>query len=386
MIKTLARRVGVFSLMLLVSACGVFGGDDGYFRNRGGDYQKADKIAPIKVPEGMSDQRLGKLYPIPPLIETDFEQTTSYDNDVPRPEPLATNLMQENIKIQRLGEERWMLMNVSPGEVWPRVRSFLNENNVDVASADISRGLIDSHWLQFKTDLSTIDRYRVQIDQGVQPETSEIHILHQSVAGDKPPESAEWPQASTSKERESWLLDEMAAALAADATLGGTSLLAQAIGGEAKSGLVVEASEPVMKLRLNEARAKATLFHAMKENGFAIYDSAAGQDVYYLHFESPEAEDEGWFSGWFSGDEKIVHESPYTVEQLLTQVPSGDAFVTAPLSAPEKESQFPDAPGYLLFVKGGSGDYTIHLRDAYGKRLEPRLARQLLTVLRTNLI
>lgn len=386
MIKTLALRGAILSLALVMTGCGVLFGEDGYFHNREGDYQKAGTIEPIKVPEGMSDERLGVLYPIPPITETEFDQVSEYRGGVPRPQPLAANLMQENIKIQRLGDERWILMNVSPGEVWPRVRSFLNENNVDVARADISRGLIDSHWLQFKTDLSTIDRYRIQIDQGVQPETSEIHILHQSVVGSEPPESIEWPEQSTSRERESWLLDEMAAALASDTTIGGTSLLAQAIGGDAKSGLVVEENEPVMKIRLSEARARATLFHAMKQEGFSIYESAPEKGVYYLHYQAPDEEEKGWLSRLFSGDEKIVHESPYRLEQLLSIVPAGDAFARAPLSAPGKETQYPGAPGYLLFMKGESGDYTIHLRDAYGKRLDPHLARELLTILRANLI
>ncbi|MDO3384088.1 outer membrane protein assembly factor BamC [Gilvimarinus algae] len=387
MIKTIALRGLLLLMVAQIVGCGVFWGDEAYFRNREADYQKADKIEPLKVPEGMSDQSLGKLYPIPPIKESEFDdQAGEQQSEVPRPLPLATNLMQENVKIQRLGDERWILMNVSPGEVWPRVRSFLNDNNVDVASADIGRGIIESHWLQFKTDLSTTDRYRVQIDQGVQPETSEIHIVHQSVPGSEPGGDLPWPMQSSSAERESWLLDELAAALARDETIGGTSLLAQAIGGEAKSALVVEEKEPVMKIRLNEARAKATLFHSMKEDGFAVYDSAPDDGVYYLAYEPLEPEDDGWFSGWFESDRKAVHTSPYTLAQLLTVVPQGDEFERAPLSNRKNEKTFSDAPGYLLFIKGESGDYTVHLRDPYGKRLDPRKARELLTLLRTNLI
>src|SRR5690606_16751369 len=156
---------------------------------------------------------------------SDFE---SIDPDqrmtVPRPEPLATNALAERVKIQRLGNQRWMLMNVAPGELCPRVRTFLNTNSAPVASADISRGILDAHWVQFKTDLSTSDRYRVQIDQGVQPDTSEIHILHQSLPGTiDPDQERPWPALSTSAEREAWLLDELAATLAADETIGGTS-------------------------------------------------------------------------------------------------------------------------------------------------------------------
>ncbi|WP_041523544.1 outer membrane protein assembly factor BamC [Gilvimarinus agarilyticus] len=388
MIKTTSLRgVSVLGLVAMLSGCGVLWGDEAYFRNREGDYQKADNIEPLKVPQGMQGERLGERYPIPPITESEFDDIAQEGGaEVPRPQPLATNLMQENVKIQRLADERWILMNVSPGEVWPRVRAFLNENNVDVASADIERGLIDSYWLQFKSDLSTSDRYRVQIDQGVQPETSEIHVLHQSVKGDSPSNDLQWPKASSSTEREAWLLDELAAALARDETIGGTSLLAQAIGGDAKSALVVEQNEPVMKIRLSEARAKATLYHAMRQDGFAMYDSQPDDGVYYLHYQPVEPEDDGWFSGWFSSDKELVAESPYSVAQLLTVVPQGESFAKAPLSNRGAEQTFPDAPGYLLFVEGESNNYTVRLRDPYGKRLDPRKSRDLLTLLRKNLI
>jgi outer membrane protein assembly factor BamC len=388
MIKTTSLRgVCVLSLVALLSGCGVFWGDDAYFRNREGDYQKADKIEPLKVPEGMSEAPLGQRYPIPPITESEFDDIAqSEGTQVPRPQPLATNLLQENVKIQRLGDERWVLMNVSPGEIWPRVRAFLNENNVDVASADIGRGLITSHWLQFKSDLTSFDRYRIQIDQGVQPETSEIHVLHQSVQSDRPPQEVAWPEASSSSEREAWLLDELAAALAQDETIGGTSLLAQAIGGDAKSALVIEQGEPVMKIRLSEARAKATLYHAMREDGFAIYDSQADNRIYYLHYAPLQPESDGWFSGWFSSDKNLVAESPYNLEQLLTVVPKGEAFIDAPLSNRKAEQKFPNAPGYLLFIDGQPNNFTVRLRDPYGKRIEARKARELLTLLRKNLI
>ncbi|WP_049722043.1 outer membrane protein assembly factor BamC [Gilvimarinus polysaccharolyticus] len=388
MIKaTSLRGVSVLTLVIMLSGCGIFWGDEAYFRNREGDYQKAEKTEPLKVPEGMKSDKLGERYPIPPITASEFDDIAHEGSSkVPRPQPLATNLMQENVKIQRLASERWILMNVSPGEVWPRVRAFMNDNNIDVANADIGRGLVDSHWLQFKSDLSTTDRYRVQIDQGVQPETSEIHVLHQSIDGNNTADAPAWPAASSSSEREAWMLDELAATLAQDETLGGTSLLAQAIGGDAKSALVVEQNEPVMKIRLSEARAKATLYHAMRQDGFSIYESQSEDGIYYLHYEPIEAEDEGWFSGWFSGDKNLVVKSPYSLAQLLTLVPKGDEFAVAPLSNRKAEPTLANAPGYLLFIQGEADNYTVRLRDPYGKRLDARTSRDLLTILRKNLI
>ena len=213
-IMTVKKSPAFYVLLALLnvslSGCGFFFGDDGVFRNRENDYLMADNIPPLALDENLDKSALGELYPIPPITESDFGyEADPENNEIPRPLPLSANMLEESVKIQRLGQQTWILMNVAPGEVWPRVRHFLNVNGLAVASADISSGVIETDWIQFKTDLSTYDKYRIQIDQGVQPETSEIHIVHLSVpTGATPPAPVTWPQASVNAEKEKLLLDE----------------------------------------------------------------------------------------------------------------------------------------------------------------------------------
>jgi outer membrane protein assembly factor BamC len=65
---------------------------------------------------------------------------------------------------------------------------------------------------------------------------------------------------------------------------------------------------------------------------------------------------------------------------------TGDAFEKAPRSDRDKEKVLPDAPGYLIVVTGTEGNFVVRVRDPYGKRLTSHEARELLTVLRRNLI
>lgn len=287
-IKMIARKafstsifyttLGIMTLSL--SGCGFFFGDDGIFRNRANDYLKADNIPPLVLPPGKHSEAMGELYPIPAVTGSDF----GYDAlergyEVPRPMPISANLEQENVKIQRVGGESWILLNVAPGEVWPRIRNFLNVNDLTVSRADIGKGIIETNWIQFKTDLSTYDRYRLQIDQGVQPETSEVHIIHMSVpVAEVSKPSPDWPTKSMNAEREKWLLDELAATLASDVSSGATSLLAQNIGGSVKANLGMIGGEPVMTIKLDRQRTMATLSYAAKKDGFTTFesDSAAG--------------------------------------------------------------------------------------------------------------
>lgn len=391
--KTPALYALLICLTLPLSGCGIFFGDEGWFRNRGGDYLKADNIPPLVLDENLDRRALGELYPIPPITAADYDDGAD-PYEVPRPLPLSANVLEESVKIQRLGEKTWILMNVAPGEVWPRVRSFLNVNGLTVAHADISSGVIETDWIQFKTDLSTYDRYRLQIDQGVQPDTSEIHILHMSIPTDSAAPSADlsWGLNSVNAERERWLLDELAATLASDTTEGGTSLLAQAIGGSAKAGLITLNNEPVLSLRLERARALGTLAYAVKQEGFVSYENDASIGIFYVNYRKPDPEGSGWFSRKMSSlfgtseKESIKIKSPYTLAELNANLPEGTALENAPLSQRETEKELPKAPGYLVIVTGEDGNLLVRIRDPYGKRLESRRAREMLTVIRKNLI
>jgi outer membrane protein assembly factor BamC len=301
--------------------------------------------------------------------------------------PLAANLEQENVKIQRVGNESWILINAAPGEVWPRIRNFLNVNTLAVSKADIGKGIIETSWLQFKTDLTTYDRYRMQIDQGVQPDTTEVHITHMSVpAAEAPGANIPWPRRSVNVEREKWMLDELAATLASE-TGGGTSLLAQDIGGSVKAGLNILHGEPQMTIKLDRVRALATLGYAAKKDGFTTFELDSDAGLYYVQYKDPEESKPGWIK-------RLLHiglnpkppTTPYTLAQLKTNLPSGDAFEKAPRSDRDEEKTLPDAPGYLIVITGSEENFVVRLRDPYGKRLTPHEARELLTVLRKNLI
>jgi outer membrane protein assembly factor BamC len=377
------------TLGLSLSGCGTFFGDEGAFRNRDGDYLKADTIPPLVLPAGKKSETMGELYPIPPITATDFGFDPNADDyEVPRPMPLSANLTQENVKIQRVGSESWILLNAAPGEVWPRIRNFLNVNTLAVSKADIGKGIIETSWLQFKTDLSTYDRYRLQIDQGVQPETTEVHITHMSVpVAEKPAADMGWPRRSVNPEREKWMLDELAATLASETAEGGTSLLAQAIGGSVKANLGVAGNEPVMTIKLDRQRAFATLTYAAKRDGFTTFDQDLDAGIYYVQYKNPEASKPGWIKRLFGvGLEPKTPTTPYSIEQIKANMLTGDAFEKAPRSDRRKETALPGAPGYLIFVSGSSNDFEVRVRDPYGKRLAPHEARELLTVLRRNLI
>lgn len=378
----------MFSLTL--SGCGMFFGDDGYFRNREDDYLKADNLAPLDVPASLNKEAPGQLYQVPALTQDDLNFVEDTEHfDVPRPRSLSVNALVERVKIQRLGDERWILVNVQPGRLWPQVSNFLSSNQLRVASTDIDKGLLETGWVSFDEEADQVHRFRIRIDKGVQPDTSEIHVLHMGVARPEAPEATGWPENSVSTEREHWLVDALAQQLAAEelAEGGGTSLVAQAIGGRAKSEVSMQDGEPVLRLLLNRDRALATLSHAAQQQGFVTFDSDVDAGVFYLGYQKPSDETPGWFSKMLGrGKPKTPPTSSYSLSEILAPLSKPYDSVT-PDEAAEAERSLPAAQGFLLIVTQlESGEFEARLRTAHGQRVAPRQAREMLSIIRQNLI
>lgn len=367
-----------------LAGCGMFFGEEGYFRDRGDDYLKSGSIPPIQVPDGMDKDAVGQLYVIPQVDKAVYEYPTDFET--PRPEALASNVYSESVKIQKLGDDRWIFANASPSEVWPRVRNFLNSNGLAVERTDAPRGIIETAWLNFKDDPDTRDKYRLRIEQGVQPDSSEIHVTHHSMPRDAElPAQVNWPQQSSIAEREAWMVDELAANLAAEIGSASASLLAQTIGGAPKVEIVADEREPVLRMELQMIRAWATLNHALQQEGLQIVDESSDRQMIYVQYQDPE-QNEGVFSGWFSRDEPA---QSLTIDELLQSMSLPDTEENRRLFPPEAfqgEKSQRDVPGYLFLVTEADDAITVMVRDASGQTLNPRQARELLGMVRRNLI
>lgn len=292
----------VLSAALSVGGCGTFFGAEGMFRNRGKDYLKSEEIAPIALPPGVHTDAIGTLYAIPPIPETSLIYETE---GAPRPQSLSSNLLEEEVKIQSLSGRRWILINRSPSEVWPRVRNILNRNSVPIAVANATAGVIETAWLQFEDDGENENRFRFTIAEGIQTNSTEVSILHASKPRGAP--SPAWPETSTSETREQNMTRVLASSLSADATKGTVSLLAQTIGGGSKVEILTPAdADPFIRIKLDYDRSWASVGYSVSKEEFSVVDQDRSTGVLYVLYKDKEerAEDKpGFFARLLGRDE-----------------------------------------------------------------------------------
>ena len=333
--------LGFLCALAALGGCNWLTGEQGVFRDRGDEYRKARAIPPMTVPEGKKSAAIEALYAIP-VDRTDVLLGKSFD--VPRPAPLAADPEQNVVKIQKLGDSQWILLDGAPGAVWPRVRAFLITNHIGIEREDAAHGLIETAWLAFKSDASKRERYRFRLEQGVQHNATEVYVTQ---AGYTRPEgedvaAPEWAEHSMDAERETFMVKELAGYLADSGEEVAVSLLAQGISTTNKVYIVRDAAgQPAIDLRLPFERAWASLGRALPRAEFKIKDLDRSTGVYFVTYEpgsreetkkegddkepgidKKEDEKGGFFSGlfsWWGDDDSPAKGRSYRVEMKESQ-------------------------------------------------------------------
>jgi len=359
------------------------------YRDLSESYQQAEDIKTIKLPDSLSHVEQEPLFPIPEIKvkEESFYDIKTDGFIVPRPEPMSAEREQAKIKIQKVGSKRWVLVEAPTSQVWPLTQSFLSQSGISVINRVPDTGLVETAWVEFKSATSKPSQFRVLIEKGLRPETTEIHIVQR----DRSVEIGKvWPNTSIDPEREAWLLEAMANSLAGNIQNRAASLLGQSVGGEVKAKLFMGENEPLLGLSLEEGRAWATVAHALEKEGFMVWEEDSENRVFYAQFSGFEKK-RGWFKRLFMGSPEQVEKVPSAklstlVSQLEDSPGVRDAFKGVDNASFVSAAQ--KFQGYLVVLQRRSSDdlMIVRIRKADGTTLELKNNKHLLAVIRRNLI
>ena len=297
----------VITSVFTLSGCSWLFGDEGYFPGQANDYLDAKESSEIVLPEGIKTESIHDDYPIPELT---LSQVLPAKFEVPRVEPLDVLDNKGSVRVQRFEQQQWILINASPSEVWPLVSNFLLSNNIVLATADGTLGLIETDWLSSSLintsvladiDLANLafseaserppitpavkEQFRFKLKAGVQKNTTEILVSQRSIAlSDSVDTAPNWSQVSTSQMREDNMVKLLSEHLASAPNQPSHSLLAQGIGSASRVIFNYDAEgRPYLALYLPFDRAWASLGLALKKASFKVTDLNRSTGVYYVH-------------------------------------------------------------------------------------------------------
>ena len=297
--------------------------DKGFFVDRSNDYLKASERPPLVVPDDMSSAAIQNSMSIPQVSSA--QRHVNFEGGAPRPEAIYAREESEGVKIQKLGDQRWLLIPQPPAVVWPKVKQFFADNGVAIALEQPENGRIDTEWLTVSSKaardvvrLSIIDgkqsaglttghdRVRVLIEPGIRDRSTEIHLRYENDSKAMPQDAM--PAQSDIAEIESQLLNELGGYIAANVADASISFVARNISTQSKADLQRDASDlPVLRLNLDFERAWATVNQALHEAKLDVTDVDRSAGVFYVTVTDQmlnQEEKPSIWTRWFHSENK----------------------------------------------------------------------------------
>ncbi len=366
-------EIGAGAILISVLAgCGWFDrGGEGFLLNPKDDYLDSVQHNELLIPEDLRTLEDTDPFPIPPTPAA--ANPTFYPTRPPLPDAIYANDNRDEVRIQSLGERRWLVIPEAPTTVWPKLKQFLAENGVPLAYDAPQSGRLNTGWLkldqpQYRDVIRTLlkdaktakeyglgqDRFLLKVEQGLRPLTSELHVRHENDSLSLPVRDdivALRSVASHIAAAEDDMLKEVGAYIAAKVSEQTVSKVALQIGSSRKSELGRdERGYPILHLYLDYDRAWATLGQAMDNAELEVTSLDRDNGTFQIHIPSSV----------FTGDE-------------------GGGFFCRFTFSCDREASY----DLQLRVHGASDDYRVSVLDASGAApVDADLAQQVLVMLR----
>jgi len=345
-------------LLTLLAACNTLPNVEEMLPDRKVEYKKSKQaVKNLEVPPDLTSNSISDSLVIPGAMGSGSASFSDFAN---RETPVAGVSNQgsvipklEDIRVQRDGDQRWLVIKGSPDNVWSRVVDFWQENGILMVEQDPSIGVMVTDWVENRADIktdfitdtvrkfvdglytaSTRDQYRVRIEHGGDEGMVELFLTHRgmqeelvtSTGGDS--ERAVWIPRATDHGLEAEMLRRLMVHMGVADKKASRSLASK--GASASSRSKLNRGRDQVSLAVNEELPRAWRLTgvALDRVGFAVEDRNRSEGVYFVRYNDPmkENEDPGILSklAFWQEEKNIDKESRYQVKLTpdgsLTQI------------------------------------------------------------------
>jgi outer membrane protein assembly factor BamC len=348
--KIVSRKwVGGLALMmaaLLLVACETKMSD--VLPDRKVEYKK-QRVAEedLEIPPDLSSDTIVESMPVPGVTPTatysEYEEQKRVGRGGSALRSGGTVLPEmNNVRVVRDGDQRWLEINASPDEVWPRAVSFWRENGVLLVEQDPTVGVMKTDWLENRADIkqgmvtellrkafdglysaATRDQFRVRLEPGEAPGTTDLYLTHRGMeeklattaGGDT--QNSYWVPRPTDPGLEAEMLRRMMLYLGV-AEKQAASALTQAESRTRARSQMIKAGDGSATLLVEEEFAPAwrLVGVALERVGFAVEDRDRSAGEYYVRYDDPTKEDERGFMSklaFWRDEEKFDEDIQYRI-------------------------------------------------------------------------
>lgn len=306
----LTVKLGLLALAAALSACSVLEGEKI-------DYKSASRGTSLEVPPDLTQLSRDTRYVLPGGAVS----ANSYQlgQSVPSLPTAATAV--GDVRVERAGNQRWLVVNRPADQVWPIVREFWQENGFLLAMDQSNLGIMETDWAENRAKIpqdfirSTLgklidsvystserDKFRTRLERSASGGT-EIYISHrgmEEVYASNQKDQTVWQPRPSDPELEAEFLRRLMV------RLGTPQMQAQAALASAQptptSRIAKVGEQPVVLIDEPFDRAWRRVGLALDRTGFTVEDRDRSQGTYFVRYvpPNPEKKDPGFLGRLFS--------------------------------------------------------------------------------------
>jgi outer membrane protein assembly factor BamC len=310
------------------------------------DYKTASQLPQLEIPPDLTAPQRDGRFALPEQRTATLSGYQQERKEQGRPGAVGVLPQVENVRLERLGAERWLVVQEAPDKVWPVVREFWLERGFLIKEESPEVGVMETDWAENRANVpqdfirgllgrfadsiystSERDKFRTRLERTPDGNGTEVYISHrgmQEVYAMRNPEKGnegqtQWQPRPADPGLEAEFLRRLMVRLGSSEE---RSKIAAAAGPTPNRAELVKSSDGTQALQVNEPfdRAWRRVGLALDRVGFTVEDRDRQNGIYFVRYADPESEmakkdnEKGLFSRLFSSSDPKVKPEQYRVQ------------------------------------------------------------------------
>lgn len=319
------RLAAVLALSILLAAC-----SGSLLESKKIDYKtaSANRVPTLEVPPDLTSPTRDDRYAVPDTGGGKGSATYSAYAAERSPESRAqqkSDVLPEvdNSRIERAGNERWLVVKGTPEKLWGQVKDFWQETGFVIALDLPDAGVMETDWAENRAKISQDfirnilgkvidsvystaerDKFRTRLEPGSTPGTTDIFISHRGMYEifiSEGKDQTRWQPRPADPELEAEMLRRLMIRLGSDEKRA-TAALQAAKEKPVERAKLSRGADGAGTLEVEESfdRAWRRVGLALDRVGFTVEDRDRSQGLYFVRYVDPESDGDKQGDGFFA--------------------------------------------------------------------------------------
>ena len=322
------RIITLATTLSILSACTTT--VDNLLPDRRPDYRQSRTEDPLEVPPDLTASTIDDTLVVPELNPTASASLSDYASERAGSQRLVTDETvlqdQPGMQLQRDGEQRWLVVQQAPEQLWPKIKEFWTDNGLPLAREEPRIGIMETNWLENRADIPsgpirailsrvidfaysapTRDKFRVRLERVPDGSGTEVYLTHYGVeevvqselAGRRgsTTDVALWQSRPRDPELEAEMLNRLMVHLGASERQAATQL-AEATSPQGPRARLLGDDGAMLVIEEDYAHAWRLVGLALDGSNFVVEDQDRAQGLYVVEYSDPL--DDGKEKGFLS--------------------------------------------------------------------------------------